>query len=107
MRAYVHGHVYFRERPNSSWHDAGKMTLTRRIAQPETNRMPLEPRQANRPEDFQRSIRPRPLHVDDQVQLVVLPLDCILESGHHTCTPFQCCQSLCCIWRSGQAMMSK
>ena len=53
------------------------MTLTRRIAQPETNRMPLEPRQANRPEGFQRSIRPRPLHVDDQVQLVLLAMDWI------------------------------
>lgn len=44
------------------------MTLTRRAAQSEGVRRPLEPRHANRPDDFLRSIRPRPLHVEDRVQ---------------------------------------
>ncbi|KAK9834387.1 hypothetical protein WJX74_000429 [Apatococcus lobatus] len=48
---------------------AGRTTLTRRAAPCENDRRPLEPRQANRPEDFQRLIRPRPLHVEDQMRV--------------------------------------
>ncbi|KAK9865423.1 hypothetical protein WJX84_002361 [Apatococcus fuscideae] len=48
---------------------AGTVTLTRRAAQSQPERKPLEPRPSNRPDDFQRTIRPRPLHVEDQMRV--------------------------------------
>ena len=68
------------------------MTLTRRAAQSQSVRKPLEPRHANRPDDFQRSIRPRPLHIEDRVQPGnMLDVDC---QAIWSKTAFDCCAML-------------